>query len=278
MIIPKKILEDIGGFDERFFMFGEDIDLCYRIKELRYGIYYNPNGEIIHYKGESVKNAPYDMINVFYSAMNLYFEKYSKKYKFWGVISVFVKLALLFRRLISYVKLAFSKTVPLVLDSLFIFLSFYLSIYLWYTYKYYRIVEFSMVFDHSLLIFNFMISWYLSSKILELYKKNSFSITRVFLSTVTTFLISSTTTYFISFFAYSRGVLFLSAFISIFFLLGWRLLIKTLYLNKIIYFRSFRYFMERRALIIGADKNSLEIGDEIIINTNDASYVEKAKK
>ena len=279
MIVPREILENIGGFDERFFMFGEDIDLCYRIKELGYKIYYNPNTEIIHYKGESVKNAPYDMINVFYSAMNLYFKKYSSKYKFWGLISVFVKLALSFRRLISYVKLAFAKTVPFLLDTAFIFLSFSLSIYLWYTYKYYRVVEFSTISNHSLLIVNFIISWYLSSKITELYKKNSFSITRVFLSVITTFLISSTSTYFISFFAYSRGVLFLSALISILILIGWRLSIKTLYINKIIYFSTFRNFMERRALIIGADKSSLEIGGEISscpdANINIVGYTDK---
>ena len=268
MLIPKKVLEHVGNFDERFFMFGEDIDLCYRIKELGYKIYYNPNTEIIHYKGESVKNAPYDMINVFYSAMNLYFKKYSKKYRFWALISIFVKIALLIRKSTSYIRLAFSKTVSLFLDSSIIFISFYLSIYLWYTYKYYRIVQFSTVFDHSLLIVNFILSWYLVSRITELYKKNSFSITRVSLSGVGTFLISSTSTYFISFFAYSRGVLFLASLISVLFLIGWRVLIKSLYLNKILSFKSFRDIMERRALVIGADKESIEIGEEIKISPN----------
>ena len=279
MLIRRDILEHIGGFDERFFMFGEDIDLCYRIKELGYNIYYNPNTEIIHYKGESVKNAPYDMINIFYSAMNLYFKKYSKKYKFWGLISIFVKLALSFRKLASHIKLTFTKIIPLLLDALFIACSFFVSIYFWYTYKYHRMVEISMFFNHGLLILNFLISWYLSSKISELYKKNSFSSTRVFLSIVITFLISSTSTYFISFFAYSRGVLFLSALLSIFVLIGWRLLVKILYINKIIYFNSFRHLMERRALIIGAEQNSLKIGRKITSspesNINIVGYVDR---
>ena len=76
MLMPKLVVDKIGSFDENFFMFGEDIDYCYRIKENGYLVCYNPDTEIIHYKGESVKNAPYDMVNIFYSAMNIYFDKY----------------------------------------------------------------------------------------------------------------------------------------------------------------------------------------------------------
>ena len=117
MMIRKTLFEKIGFFDERFFMFGEDIDLCYRIKELGYKIYYNPSTEIIHYKGESVKNAPYDMISIFYTAMDLYFKKYVQKYKYWKYISIFVKLALLIRKSFSYVKLLLSQVISLFIDT-----------------------------------------------------------------------------------------------------------------------------------------------------------------
>ena len=82
-----------------------------------------------------------------------------------------------------------------------------------------------------------------------MYKESTFSVTRIFLSTLLTFLISSTSTYFISFFAYSRGVLLMSTLISCFLLISWRLF--------------FKVFNERRALIIGGDKKSFEIGREI---------------
>ena len=82
MLFHKKIINKIGLFDEDFFMFGEDIDFCHRIKDSGYDNYYNPKTEIIHYKGESVKNAPYDIFNVFYSAMHIYFDKYSDRYNY----------------------------------------------------------------------------------------------------------------------------------------------------------------------------------------------------
>jgi hypothetical protein len=263
MLIPIKILKEIGVFDERFFMFGEDIDICYRIKEAGYKIYYTPITEIIHYKGESVKSSPFDMINVFYSSMDLYFKKYSKKYKYWNFISIFVKAGLFIRKSFSYSKLIISNLISVFADIFFIIASFSFSIYLWYSYQYYEIVELSKISYHYLLILNFILSWLISSKIINVYKKGSFSFTRIFLSIITTFLISSTSTYFISFFAYSRGVLLLSTILSLLFIVMWRLLIQSLYLNKIIFFKSFKNFIERRALMIGADKETLQIGEEI---------------
>jgi len=98
---------------------------------------------------------------------------------------------------------------------------------------------------------------------MNLYRKGSFSLTRLFLTTILTFFISSTSTYFIAFFAYSRGVLLLSTINTFLFLLLWRIVAKYLFLNKIIYFKSISSFTERRALFIGADENTINIGDKI---------------
>ena len=78
MMFNKKIVTEIGLLDENFFMFAEDIDFCYRIKNKGYDIIYNPNAEIMHYKGESVKSAPYDMVNIFYNAMEIYLKNIPK--------------------------------------------------------------------------------------------------------------------------------------------------------------------------------------------------------
>ena len=53
MLFPKLIVDKIGAFDESFFMYGEDLDFCHRIKQLGYAIIYYPATSIIHYKGES---------------------------------------------------------------------------------------------------------------------------------------------------------------------------------------------------------------------------------
>ena len=75
MMFPRQILTDVGKFDESYFMYGEDLDYCYRIQNSGYQIIYNPESSIIHYKGESVKSVPQDMIAVFYESMNIFFDK-----------------------------------------------------------------------------------------------------------------------------------------------------------------------------------------------------------
>ncbi len=54
MFARKDIFKDIGGWDEDFFVYGEDIDLCYRVKSAGWQIMYLPQFEVIHYKGASV--------------------------------------------------------------------------------------------------------------------------------------------------------------------------------------------------------------------------------
>ena len=257
MLFHKKIINKIGLFDEDFFMFGEDIDFCHRIKDSGYDNYYNPKTEIIHYKGESVKNAPYDMVNVFYSAMHIYFDKYSDRYNYWYLINVFVKFGLWIRRFFSYLKLVLTNMLSLFFDTVSIALSFSLSIYFWYNFQHEQSVNYLKILSHWQLALNFILCWYIASKLTRAYKDN-FSVTRFFLSILITFLISSTSTYFISFFAYSRGVLLISTLITFFLLIGWRFLI-----IKIFPLKVFSGFVDRRALIIGSDKKSFEIGEEI---------------
>lgn len=74
-LVRKSVLEATGGFDERFFMYGEDVDLSYRIRRLGYKNRYFADCTIIHFKGESTrKDARY--VILFYKAMALFVEKH----------------------------------------------------------------------------------------------------------------------------------------------------------------------------------------------------------
>ena len=75
MMIRKELFEQLGGFDESFFMYGEDIDLSYRIARSGYTNYYLGEIAITHQKGGSTKhNSEY--IKNFYGAMNIFVKKY----------------------------------------------------------------------------------------------------------------------------------------------------------------------------------------------------------
>lgn len=93
MLMPKKVLDKIGFLDEDFFMYGEDIDLCFRIKESGYKIIYYPIAEIVHHKGGSSKKKRTKVIYDFHEAMWIFYKKhYYKKYNF--IISLLVYIGI----------------------------------------------------------------------------------------------------------------------------------------------------------------------------------------
>ncbi|NBC26089.1 MAG: glycosyltransferase [Bacteroidetes bacterium] len=81
MFFRTECLKQVGGFDERFFMYGEDIDLCYRVSNAGWQIHYVPDTAIIHYKGESTKKNELAYNRVFNNAIYTFFDKhYTSRY------------------------------------------------------------------------------------------------------------------------------------------------------------------------------------------------------
>lgn len=81
MLVRRETIEQVGGLDETFFMYGEDIDWCYRIKEAGWGIFYYPRTYIVHYKGGSARRKPLKITYEFHRAMWVFHRKhYAKKY------------------------------------------------------------------------------------------------------------------------------------------------------------------------------------------------------
>lgn len=76
MFIRKDALDEVGFLDETFFMYGEDIDLCYRIKKAGWKIIYYGKSSITHLKGASSKKQKNKLIYEFYHAMYIYYRKH----------------------------------------------------------------------------------------------------------------------------------------------------------------------------------------------------------
>ncbi len=76
MMVRKSVLDSVGSFDERFFMYGEDIDLGYRIQQAGFKNYYFAQTTILHFKGESTKKNSLKYLRIFYGAMLLFVQKH----------------------------------------------------------------------------------------------------------------------------------------------------------------------------------------------------------
>ncbi|CAH8248965.1 glycosyltransferase family 2 protein [Paenibacillus melissococcoides] len=84
MMVRREAIDQVGMLDEQFFMYGEDVDWCYRIKQAGWVNYYYPKTQIIHYKRASSRNKPYKITYEFHRAIYVLYNKhFKKKYPFW---------------------------------------------------------------------------------------------------------------------------------------------------------------------------------------------------
>lgn len=90
MMFPKKIFEEVGGFDERFFMYFEETDICQRIRKLGYKILYYPKAKIIHHVGRSTSDKKW-IQKTFEESRLKYFKKYNSHLIALGM-EVFIRL------------------------------------------------------------------------------------------------------------------------------------------------------------------------------------------
>ncbi len=123
MLMRKSVLEKTGYLDETFFMYGEDIDLSYRILQAGYKNYYFPQTRIIHYKGESTKKSSINYVFVFYNAMIIFARKHFSK-KNASLFSFLINIAIYFRASLAILNRFFRRVITPMADALVIFLGF----------------------------------------------------------------------------------------------------------------------------------------------------------
>ena len=135
MFIRKRALDKAGLFDETFFMYGEDIDLSYRIILNGFKNYYFPETTIIHYKGESTKKGSINYVMVFYKAMIIFARKhFSQKNAL--VYSTLIYIAIYFRAAFSIGKRIFNRYIEPLVDALIIALGIAIIIPFWETFRF----------------------------------------------------------------------------------------------------------------------------------------------
>ncbi len=168
MLMRKSVIDKVGMLDESYFMYGEDIDLSYRITLGGYNNYYFPDTTIIHYKGESTKKGSINYVRVFYKAMIIFAKNHfsgsnAKLLIFLINFAIYLRAAIaLFSRFVK------SSILPLI-DATIIFVSFIGIKKFWEVYKYQEgyfpneVLEFTII--------GYVIIWVLSIYIIGGYDK-----------------------------------------------------------------------------------------------------------
>jgi hypothetical protein len=112
-MVKASAFKEVGGFDERFFMYGEDIDLSYRIQKAGFTNFYFAETCIIHFKGESTKKASVNYVKMFYKAMSVFANKHYGGTKA-GLFNFFIQIGIFFRAGLSATARLFNRDKPRV--------------------------------------------------------------------------------------------------------------------------------------------------------------------
>ncbi len=122
MLMRKDALDKVGLLDETFFMYGEDIDLSYRIQKAGYKNFYFSDTTIIHYKGESTKKGSLNYVKVFYQAMIIFARKHFTGSSA-GIFTLLINAAVVFRAILTLITGILASSLLPIIDALLMFLS-----------------------------------------------------------------------------------------------------------------------------------------------------------
>ena len=266
MLMRKSVLDKIGYLDETFFMYGEDIDLSYRIIKAGYNNYYFPETTIIHYKGESTKKGSINYVMIFYKAMIIFANKHFSQ-KNAKIFSFLINIAIYFRAALSIFS-RFLKNIFLpVLDAGIIFSTFLIIKPFWENYKFHSQGIYPEQFL-KLIIPVYIIIWITTMFFSGVYEK-PVKIIRIikgfFIGSIGVLLFYSLLSEDLRF---SRALIFIGASVSIFLIILLRII---LHFTRIKAFQL-KQLTKKNILIVGS-KSETERVKEIIENAHIPSKI-----
>lgn len=208
MFARKDVLSAVGGFDTDFFMYGEDIDLCYRITQAGWKVAYVHSTSIIHFKGQSTKRSSINDIKHFYNAMEIYVKKHYNHSRFFLFL---LRLSIIFRSFFAYINKNRRDIFLILLDLIFVNLSLLLSTKI-------RFGEFFSFPSYAYPTIFIVVSIVFLSSMFAVgqYFEGEPTIRKSFFGSMISFFILSSLTYFFKEYAFSRGVLLMTIVLTLF--------------------------------------------------------------
>ncbi|HDQ44693.1 MAG TPA: glycosyltransferase [bacterium] len=253
MVVRKAVIDRVGLLDEQFFMYGEDLDWCYRIHRAGWKIVYLPDTQIVHYKGRSTHEASADALRLFYGAMALFVRKHFGR-GFSLLPSWFLLAGIRVRGAVGWMIGLIRKLILPCVDLVFIQGALLLALLIrfghlrhWMSYRIVDIV-YSAV-------------WLLCLAILGLYRRGVFSTSKAVWAVLIGLIFNASFTFFLPQYAYSRQVVLFAGLMNAVFLGGWRLAVRLASRMRWIPFLGTvgRTWLMRRAVILGTDSSAVDL-------------------
>jgi hypothetical protein len=219
MMITRETYERVGELDEQFFMYGEDLDWCYRVAQAGFKVYYVHSTKIIHFKGESTRRSNLDEIRMFYNAMQLFVKKHLSAS--FGV-ELFLTVGILFRAGIAFLVKAGRPLALALVDFLFVDMALLAAEYVYrgrlFTFPLYAYPTVYIVPAAIIVLAMYAAGVYAAGKT---------SPSRAFMLVLVGYILISAIVFFAKEFAFSRAVVIIAGCISLVLLPGWRLGIRS---------------------------------------------------
>ncbi|MBD3165628.1 glycosyltransferase [bacterium] len=238
MMVRREAYEAVGGLDEDYFMFGEDIDWCYSISKAGWKVHYVPTTQIIHYKGESTRRSDTDRERHFYNAMRIFARKH-----FAGnpISTAGIEIGIYLSEIAARLRKRATVWVPMLIDFIIILVSFVFG---------YHIKFGEFVFREMYLVsvlYALITLGTLSA--MGVYRGRGHRPIPILLGMFAGFAIVSTSAYFVKSIAFSRLVIVGTAVAVPLLMLGWRGLVRMAVSRP----------QARRAVVIGLDDTSRSV-------------------
>lgn len=254
MLVRKETLDKIGLLDETFFMYGEDIDLSYRITQAGYKNYYFADTTIIHYKGESTKKTSVNYVFVFYRAMVIFAQKHYKGGNA-QLFSLFINVAIWFRAALALCWRFWQRSKYAIVDAVVLFAGHYYAKEYWENnHRYVLGGEYPQVYlwlNGTLYVLLFLLGIYISGGYNRKHTLKNV-LQGLFWGTI---MISVVYAFLPDYLRFSRALIILDALWGAVFLCVWRLVLHFIKFRNLNYGQQFAF----NTIIAGEEEEALRV-------------------
>jgi hypothetical protein len=250
MMISRAAYERVGGLDEAFFMYGEDLDYCFRVQESGLRVYYVHETRIVHFKGESTRRSDLDEIRVFYDAMRIFVRKHFARS---GPLMFVLSLGISLRAAAAFLSRT-GRTMALGLVDFLVVLGAMIA---GEKIRHGELFHFPSYAYPSVWIVPPLVvvtvSYFIGA-----YTSHRYSVSRSGMGVVLGFVLIAATVFFARDYAFSRIVVAIAGLISTLTVPGWRLLLR-LSGSASAPRSSRRSLFGRRTVIVGTGRSAQEV-------------------